>query len=51
MHVFLYNLSPLTRTFLAEQGPKKRWGPITGFDILSKTGALGSCRARFAGFR
>ena len=24
---------------LAPQGPKKRWGPITGFDILSKTGA------------
>lgn len=20
------------------QGPKKRWGPVTGFDMLSKTG-------------
>lgn len=24
------------------QGPKKRWGPVTGFDMLSKTG--GHCR-------
>ena len=21
------------------QGPEKRWGPVTGFDLLSKTGA------------
>lgn len=25
------------------QGPQKRWGPVTGFDLLSKTGAC-MCR-------
>jgi hypothetical protein len=22
------------------QGPEKRWGPVTGFDLLSKTGEV-----------
>ena len=25
----------------AIQGPEKRWGPVTGFDLLSKTGEWG----------
>jgi hypothetical protein len=25
------------------QGPEKRWGPVTGFDMLSKTGRHESC--------
>ena len=30
------------------QGPQKRWGPVTGFDLLSKTGARQSPSMRLA---
>ena len=28
------------------QGPEKRWGPVTGFDLLSKTGGKRQMPAR-----
>lgn len=37
------HLHPLCRLNYVIQGPEKRWGPVTGFDLLSKTGG---CPAR-----